>query len=242
MGEYNAVSGRFPPSMPFRSRGALLEHARAALGGHASARPRFAMVHFRGGHADYIGMGDTPRARYADAIAKTLDAAGELVSALPPSTVVVVAGDHGEEFGEHDASTHALSLYEEVLRTPVLVRAPGLRSGSDDRALGCPELVDLVASALADGPPLALGAGPSFAMLASPRGVHGGLSETVSFSMVSGDHVKVIWQPMLDIWELYDLQRDPAERHNIADAQPGQLRTMAQGLLTAIQTCGGGFR
>ncbi len=39
-------------------------------------------------------------------------------------TIVVVTSDHGEEFFEHGDKTHAKSLFEEVLRIPLIVRYP----------------------------------------------------------------------------------------------------------------------
>ncbi|MHC4820826.1 MAG: sulfatase-like hydrolase/transferase, partial [Planctomycetota bacterium] len=40
-------------------------------------------------------------------------------------TVLLVTSDHGEEFYEHGGWTHGQSLYEELVRVPVLLRFPG---------------------------------------------------------------------------------------------------------------------
>ena len=45
---------------------------------------------------------------------------------LARDTVVVLTADHGEEFGEHGNHGHGYTLYQEVVRVPLLVRAPGL--------------------------------------------------------------------------------------------------------------------
>ncbi len=45
-------------------------------------------------------------------------------------TLVVVTSDHGEEFMEHGRLTHFLSTYEESLRVPLILRGPGLPSGT----------------------------------------------------------------------------------------------------------------
>jgi arylsulfatase A-like enzyme len=39
-------------------------------------------------------------------------------------TLVAITSDHGEEFGEHGGYEHLRTLYEEVIRIPMLVRAP----------------------------------------------------------------------------------------------------------------------
>jgi arylsulfatase A-like enzyme len=45
---------------------------------------------------------------------------------LDKSTLVVVTSDHGEEFLDHGSWEHQKTLYEEVVRIPLLVRGPGV--------------------------------------------------------------------------------------------------------------------
>lgn len=45
---------------------------------------------------------------------------------LLENALVVVTSDHGEMFGEHGKWLHGNSLYEEVLRVPLLIRYPGV--------------------------------------------------------------------------------------------------------------------
>lgn len=45
---------------------------------------------------------------------------------LAERTLVVVFSDHGEEFFEHGGLGHRRTLYEEVTRTPLLLRLPGV--------------------------------------------------------------------------------------------------------------------
>ncbi len=54
-----------------------------------------------------------------------LDAAGVLRNA-----VVVVTADHGEEFGEHGEVMHGHTLYNDAIRVPLIVVAPGAASGA----------------------------------------------------------------------------------------------------------------
>jgi choline-sulfatase len=39
-------------------------------------------------------------------------------------TIVVVAGDHGESLGDHGERDHGMSVYESVLRVPLIMRVP----------------------------------------------------------------------------------------------------------------------
>jgi len=48
-------------------------------------------------------------------------------------TLVVVTGDHGEAFYEHGSAAHANGVYDEVVRVPLIVRAPGLEAERDGR-------------------------------------------------------------------------------------------------------------
>jgi len=42
------------------------------------------------------------------------------------NTIVVITADHGDSFGEHDLYGHGKGLYDDALRVPLIVRAPGL--------------------------------------------------------------------------------------------------------------------
>jgi arylsulfatase A-like enzyme len=62
---------------------------------------------------------------YADAaLGQLLD--GLRTRGLDRETLFVIMGDHGEAFGQHDGNYgHTLFLYEENLRVPYLIAAPG---------------------------------------------------------------------------------------------------------------------
>ncbi len=65
---------------------------------------------------------------YLDAqIARLLDVLQ--ASAEGAHTFVIIAGDHGEGFGEHGAYDHGWDLYREVLHVPLLVSGPGIPGG-----------------------------------------------------------------------------------------------------------------
>lgn len=62
--------------------------------------------------------------------------------------LVVLSSDHGEMFGEHGKWVHGSSLYEEVLRVPLLVRYPGVITGN--RVITAPvQNMDLMPTILA---------------------------------------------------------------------------------------------
>jgi len=53
-------------------------------------------------------------------------------------TMVIVTADHGEHFGEHGLVEHGNSLYEELVRVPLIIFAPGCKPGR------CGQLVSLI--------------------------------------------------------------------------------------------------
>ena len=80
-----------------------------------------------------------PEPETADALSRLYDAEvaqndrafGELLDELEDrglveDTAVIYLSDHGEEFAEHGRWEHGLSLYEEVLRVPLVMRLPGV--------------------------------------------------------------------------------------------------------------------
>lgn len=55
---------------------------------------------------------------------------GELEkSGFLSNAVIVITADHGEEFGEHGTFLHGLTLYNGVMRVPLILVAPGFAGG-----------------------------------------------------------------------------------------------------------------
>jgi len=61
---------------------------------------------------------------YDGEIARLDASLGRLFDALPTNTLLVVFSDHGEAFEEHGWTTHGASLYEEEIRTVLILRPP----------------------------------------------------------------------------------------------------------------------
>ena len=70
---------------------------------------------------------------YDAAIAKIDTALAPVFEALGDDALVVVLADHGESLGEHGLHfAHDFTLYDELLRVPLVVKAPGLRPARID--------------------------------------------------------------------------------------------------------------
>jgi len=68
------------------------------------------------------------------------------VLAEHPNTIVVLTSDHGEEFGEHGGYLHSRTLFNELLRVPMIVWGPGVARGETVERLT--QSVDLMPTVL----------------------------------------------------------------------------------------------
>lgn len=158
-------------------------------------------------------------------------------SRLERDLIVVVAADHGEEFRDHGGVYHGSTLYDEQIRVPLLVHAPGLAAR---RVVAPVELVDVAPTVLGmlgrpvpssmrgdDLRALALGRidsiGPAFAGVTYKRMV------------VRWPH-KLIADLRFNLFELYDLSSDPAERTNLANREPELLEELKGEVYAWIDT------
>lgn len=64
-----------------------------------------------------------------DACVRSVDEQiGRVLSAIRQDTIVILTGDHGEEFGRYN-SFHAPSLYSSMTQVPIIIRAPSIPTG-----------------------------------------------------------------------------------------------------------------
>jgi arylsulfatase A-like enzyme len=109
---------------------------------------------FRGdGQQQFVAERDLPwfEALYDATVAQADRDVGRLLDALEQDglaqrTLVVVTSDHGEEFLEHGDLSHARTLFDEILRVPLLIRVPGMAPRVVDEPV---ELIDVAPTLLA---------------------------------------------------------------------------------------------
>ena len=194
----------------------------------------FGWVHFYDAHSPY----DPPepfKSRYAGhpyvgEIAFVDSQVGRLlayldVHRLADRTVVVVMGDHGESLGEHGEGTHGFFVYQATTHVPLLIRAPydamaGRRVADTVRSIDilptALELLGVNTSEHLEGTsvvPLMTGAKKELGLAAYSEATyprfHFGWSDLRA--LTSGRY-KFVAAPRP---ELYDLQQDPGESHNL---------------------------
>jgi arylsulfatase A-like enzyme/Tfp pilus assembly protein PilF len=221
------------------------------LEGHPKA-PFFVWAHFYDPHAPYA-----PPSPYKERFATRpydgeiafVDAqVGRVLEALRASgaleqTVVAVTADHGEGLGEHDEITHAVLVYQSTLRVPWILAGPGVPGGKVVE--GNAGTVDLVPTLLGllgvprppglagrDLVPALRGEGPKEAPLYA-ESLFGRLNCGWAALRVLTDGSNKLIQGAEP--ELYDLDRDPAERENVAAAHPEVVARLRRELAAALE-------
>jgi arylsulfatase A-like enzyme/HEAT repeat protein len=218
----------------------------------AAERPEraFVWVHYLEPHEPYEPHGALTRSqdtigrydgevRFVDAqVARLVD----WIRAHRPRALVIIAADHGEEFGEHGGHYHGTTLYEEQVRVPLVFSLLGsgpLEPARIDAPVG---LVDVAPTVLA-----LLGIAPSLRMRGQDLSPLFSLETRAGVTELSPQFAEIDRQKMIvegpeklicdletDDCRLYDLARDPRELKPIVyGARVGRLRARLDEWMTA---------
>lgn len=168
--------------------------------------------------------------RYTDArVGEVMESLDRL--RLKRNTIVIFLADHGEGFGEHGDFFHGWSLFDELLRMPLIVRGPGVPSGrrlnqpvslrslpalilhwlhlDDDRLASPDEAERILAGRPARQP-----------VIAETRFRGSDLAAILEWPW------KLILARDSGQVELYNLAEDPGEHRNVASKQGERVRQM----------------
>jgi arylsulfatase A-like enzyme/Flp pilus assembly protein TadD len=210
---------------------------------HASDR-RFLWVHLYDPHYPYdppfpysVSFADHP---YDGEIAGADHELGRLFAELKKradweSTLVIVAGDHGEGLYDHGERWHGNQVYEGTLHVPLIVKVPGRNVARRVRepvglADITPTVLDFAGLKTVDPMDGASLRGAIDSGHAAPRPIY---FESIAGAILYG------WSPLLGVrrgsmkyfegarGELYDIDHDPGEADNLAERETqraGDLR------------------
>ena len=196
------------------------------------------------------------RATYDATLLELDELLRDLLSALEregflENTVVVLTSDHGEHLGEQHMLDHQYSLYQPVLRVPLVVRYPErFPAGHESRPVVNFDLFPTLLELARVEPPH--GASRAVSLL-HPLAARARLAEEPASSEAGLATVKARhpewdpspWQRGLRAWvegphklirgsdgrrELYDLATDPLERHDVASERAGELAPLESAL------------
>jgi len=168
--------------------------------------------------------------RYDGEIRHTDDALGNFLTALADrnqldTAIIVVVGDHGEEFGDHGSYYHGRTLYEEQLRVPMVIKLPGL-GGEGNRVDGLASISDVlptVVSELSWRPDSSFDGRPLGPLVRDGVPVHEYLTASLAVDefrahalIREGEKIVQRLAPDPSV-VIYDLAADPGEQNPIAD-------------------------
>lgn len=162
-------------------------------------------------------------------------------------TLVIATSDHGESLGEHGERSHAYTLYDAVLKVPLILRGPGIPGGQR-----VPEVVSAIDLAptvlsLAGLAPLANADGRDLSPLweEEPR-----FEERPAYAETLATQLDHGWAPLFALRsdrhlyvrapraEFYDLREDPRQLANLLEDPsrvPAELvDTLEQGIETVL--------
>ena len=151
---------------------------------------------------------------------------------LASDTLVVLLADHGEEFKDHGGGGHRATLYEEVLRVPLIVRAPGIAPRRVEAPVGNIDVLPTICELLDLAPPPAI-QGESLVplMRGEPAEPRARLAEMRNNNkkdwdgLVEGPY-KLLYDVSAEKKLLFDLTADPLERTDVAASHPEVVDAM----------------
>lgn len=182
----------------------------------------------------------------------TLEARGDL-----ENTVVILTGDHGEHLGEHHMLDHQYSLYNPLVRVPLVLWAPGrAKPGRDERPVANFDIFPTVLELA--GVPMPEGLKSTTVSLLNPQEDRPLLSELpatftepfISVAQAYPEFDPNAWKQKLRafqygdfklIWsndgdhELYEVKVDPLETNDLFESEPERAQELLAELETFVQ-------
>ncbi len=158
-------------------------------------------------------------------------------------TLIILASDHGEAFMEHDHFFHCKDLtYDTVMKTPLIFWLPGL-----DRSLSVPALaqnLDIVPTVLdylgIDAARYDLKGRSLRLLIEEERSIHRYVFGIQRHSRtVTDGRFKLTYNIKSGAVELFDLERDPAERLNVIARRPELGEELTAVLLRWVESVEG---
>ncbi len=159
---------------------------------------------------------------------------------LLENTIVVITADHGEEFLEHGRMLHGASLYDEVLRVPLIMVGPKIPPSK--RISSQVELIDIMPTVMelcdSQSPsgiqgrslvPFLTGNGEPWERAAFAEADNKNAELDIK-RVIRTDQYKLYYDRLSGMQELYDLAADPREQTNVLKEHPQKASELLEQL------------
>ena len=198
--------------------------------------PFFYYMHIMDPHEPYYDHGKPTRGKH-DAYMHEVAYADEWIGRLRQKirelgiadrTMLILAADHGEAFGEHGLRTHNKALYEVLVRIPIVIECPGVKPRKDDTYVSLLDLGPTILDALRVGTPGYLMGDSLVPLLAGQKPKNERIvymERDTTRAALFPDGIKVILTDNPPNEEVYDIRKDPEEENNLRDGALGTQRT-----------------
>jgi len=191
------------------------------------------------------------RDRYDQCVRWIDDELERLYSQIDDNDILVFFSDHGEEFWDHGGYEHGHTLYEELLRIPLVIKAPGLDPTRVSEPVSILDITPTILELLGESPIeeadgtslLALARGEPAARSFFEDRDHGfgrPLYGMERWGVIDGTHK---WTTSEGLEQVYDLASDPGEQTDLARANPALAEPYRKALGKALGRASGvGYR
>jgi arylsulfatase A-like enzyme len=169
---------------------------------------------------------------------------------LEEDTLVLITSDHGEEFMEHGSVWHMKTVYEELIRVPLLIRVPGIKGGA--RVKTCVSQVDVMPTLLelmgVECPASVQGRSLVSLLRGEPEKDRFVYAETrmptkssraciirEGWKYIEGSQDESLRYPAPAPFEVYNLAEDPGEQNNLYGTFPKVDKNLG-GLMRKLET------
>lgn len=208
----------------------------------------FYWIHLTSPHKDYLKhegvewFGDTSRDRYDHEVLYTDTLIKKVIDVLEKTdtlnkTALIITGDHGEAFGEHRTYFHGQELWEEIVRTILVIYIPGVKHRIIERRVSHIDIAPTIYEIMNVKPKEELSGSSLLPELFGeelpekeiyifqPEGPYMPMME----AFIHND-IKLINRFSGKRYLLFDLKNDPLEKDDLSSSNLGLLQKMIEKL------------
>jgi arylsulfatase A-like enzyme len=192
-------------------------------------------------------------ALYDSEISFTDQYIGQLLSMLKKqncfdNSIIIITADHGEEFMERGWIGHTITLHQELIRVPLIIKFPDKASQIVDHPISLIDIVPTIYDKLGlqipysfDGQPLDLSqkkttkTNPIFSETFYSLNYGSKPAEPIAFRSLILGQKKLIYDHLKDSKKIFNLSSDPHEQHNLLDQNRKEDKTLTDLLFKWIK-------